>query len=52
MGRKRTGRYGKYGEVKRKERMKKQGQTMTGRDRIKFDEHRKIAPGRPNNGRR
>lgn len=51
MGRKRGGRYGKYGEVKRKERAQK-GQTISGRDRIKWDEHRKIAPGRPNNGRR
>jgi hypothetical protein len=51
MGRKKTGRYGKYGEIKRKERAK-QGRTLSGRDRIKLDEHRKIAPGRPNNGRR
>ena len=47
------GRYGKYGENKRRKRLKvRTGQKISGRDKIKFDEHRKIAPGRPNNGRR
>jgi len=47
------GRFGKYGEIKRMERLKlKLGQKLSGRDKIKFDEHRKIAPGHPNNGRR
>jgi hypothetical protein len=47
------GRYGKYGELKRKERLKiKKAIPMTGREKIKHDEHRKIAPGHPNNGRR
>ena len=51
MGHKKGGRYGKYGEVKRREKMK-QGQVLSNRDRIKFNEHRKISPGRPNKDRR
>jgi len=49
------GRFNKYGEIKESERLKVKpgpGQKISGRDRIKFDEHRKIAPGHPNNGRR
>lgn len=48
--RKKTGRYGKYGETKRKERLKVH--VEDGRDLIKKEKRRKIAPGHPNTGRR
>ncbi|MBA7696250.1 hypothetical protein ES703_104893 [subsurface metagenome] len=47
------GRFGKYGEKKRKQKLKKiKGKPLAGRDIIKFDEHRKISPKHPNMGKR
>ena len=47
------GRFGKYGETKRKKKLKKSNaMPLKGRDIIKFDKHIKIAPKHPNMGKR
>lgn len=48
------GRYGKYGEHKKNERLRQAhiSGPEHGRDIIKRDENRKIAPGHKNKGRR
>ena len=47
------GRFGKYGERKKEKKLKKiKGKPLTGKDIIKFDEHRKIAPKHPNMGKK
>ena len=44
---KKGGRFGKYGEIKRNEKIKKSKNSI-----VKLEKHFKIAPGRPNSGRR
>jgi len=49
----RSGRFGKYGETKRKKKIRDlKAAPRNGRDIIKWDEHRKIAPKHPNMGKR
>lgn len=50
---KKNGRFGKYGEAKKNERLKnvRRSTSKGGRETIKNDRHRKIAPGHPNTGR-
>ena len=48
-----NGRFGKYGDHKRKDKLRtSRAVPLKGRDIIKLDEHRKIAPKHPNMGKR
>ena len=47
------GRFGKYGDKKRENKLKEsKGIPLISKDIIKFDEHRKISPKHPNMGKR